>query len=168
MELELADVSLSEILKSGLTMHEERATRGALTLGLEVLPEEIVLRADERKLRQIVFNLLSNAVKFTPEGGRVEVHVERTLGGAAIEIHDTGVGLDPGDEERVFDRFYRAPSAVSDQVPGTGLGLFIARAIAERHGGSLVARRRDGGGSIFRLELPASTTADSAEPELVA
>ncbi|TMM16701.1 MAG: HAMP domain-containing protein [Actinobacteria bacterium] len=65
MELELTDVSLSEILKSGLTMHEERASRGALTLGLEVLPEEIVLRADERKLRQVVFNLLSNAVKFT-------------------------------------------------------------------------------------------------------
>ena len=126
------------------------------------------IECDRRRLLQLLDNLVSNAVKFTPEGGRVEVHVERTLGGAAIEIHDTGVGLDPGDEERVFDRFYRAPSAVSDQVPGTGLGLFIARAIAERHGGSLVARRRDGGGSIFRLELPASTTADSAEPELVA
>jgi len=126
------------------------------------------IECDRRRLLQLLDNLVSNAVKFTPDGGRVEVHVERTLVGAAIEIRDTGVGLEPGDEERVFDRFYRAPRAVSDQVPGTGLGLFIARAIAERHGGSLVARRREGGGSIFRLELPANTTADSAEPELVA
>ena len=78
------------------------------------------------------------------------------------------MGLDPGDEERIFDRFYRAASAVADQVPGTGLGLFIARAIAERHGGTLVAQRREGGGSIFRLDLPAQAIAVTTEPELVA
>jgi signal transduction histidine kinase len=96
------------------------------------------------------------------------VRVERTLTGAAVEVCDTGVGIGAGEEERIFERFYRSATAVSDQVPGTGLGLFIARAIAERHGGKLVARRRDGGGTMLRLELPERATATSAEPELVA
>src|SRR5207237_1477737 len=72
MELDLAEVSLPETLRSGLTMHAERATRAGVTLGLSVEPDEIVVRADDRKLRQVVFNLLSNAVKFTPPGGRID------------------------------------------------------------------------------------------------
>jgi signal transduction histidine kinase len=93
------------------------------------------------------------------------LRVERTLAGAAIEVQDTGVGIPEGDEERIFDRFYRAPSAVSEQIPGTGLGLFIARAIAERHGGTLVARRREGGGSVFRLEIPSDAPRALPDPE---
>src|SRR6266496_2085105 len=73
MELELADVSLPDALRAGLTMHGERATKSGITLGLSVDPSEILIQADERKLRQVVFNLLSNAVKFTPSGGRVDV-----------------------------------------------------------------------------------------------
>ncbi|HEX3057509.1 MAG TPA: HAMP domain-containing sensor histidine kinase [Gaiellaceae bacterium] len=128
----------------------------------------IRVECDRRRVLQLLDNLVSNAVKFTPEGGRVDVRVERTLTGAAVEVCDTGVGIGAGEEERIFERFYRSATAVSDQVPGTGLGLFIARAIAERHGGKLVARRRDGGGTMLRLELPERATATSAEPELVA
>ena len=128
----------------------------------------IRIECDRRRVLQLLDNLVSNAVKFTPEGGRVDVRVERTLTGAAVEVCDTGVGIGAGEEERIFERFYRSATAVSDQVPGTGLGLFIARAIAERHGGKLVARRRDGGGTMLRLELPERATATSAEPELVA
>jgi signal transduction histidine kinase len=128
----------------------------------------IRVECDRRRVLQLLDNLVSNAVKFTPEGGRVEVRVERTLTGAAVEVCDTGVGIRPGEEERIFERFYRSASAVSDQVPGTGLGLFIARAIAERHGGKLVARRRDRGGTILRLALPERARAPAAEPELVA
>ena len=128
----------------------------------------IRIECDRRRVLQLLDNLVSNAVKFTPEGGRVDVRVERTLTGAAVEVCDTGVGIGAGEEERIFERFYRSATAVSDQVPGTGLGLFIARAIAERHGGKLVARRRDGGGTMLRLELPERATATSPEPELVA
>src|SRR5205807_1935267 len=69
MELELSDVSLADVLQSGLTMHGERATRGGITLGLSIASEEIMIQADERKVRQVVFNLLSNAIKFTPPEG---------------------------------------------------------------------------------------------------
>jgi signal transduction histidine kinase len=127
-----------------------------------------MIECDRRRLLQLLDNLLSNAVKFTSKGGHVEVRIERSLAGVAIEVLDSGVGVEPGEEERIFDRFYRSPSAVSEHVQGTGLGLFIARAIAERHGGTLVARRRAEGGSVFRLELPARVTQESVEPELVA
>ena len=78
MELELADVSLRATLENGLTMHSERAAREGVALGLRLEPEEISVRADERKIRQVVFNLLSNAVKLTPSGGRVDVVALRT------------------------------------------------------------------------------------------
>ena len=165
--LTVDDADLEAVASEALDEMHARADRRGISLFL-ACDGPTRIKCDRRRVLQLLDNLISNAVKFTPEGGRVELRVERTLTGAAIEIHDTGVGLAPGDEERIFDRFYRAASAVADQVPGTGLGLFIARAIAERHGGTLVARRREGGGSIFRLDLPAQAIATTAEPELVA
>jgi len=79
-----------------------------------------------------------------------------------------GLGIEPGEEERVFERFYRSPSAVKAEVQGTGLGLFIVRAVVEAHGGTVTASRREEGGSAFRLELPARVQDTSPEPELVA
>jgi signal transduction histidine kinase len=108
---------------------------------------------------QLLDNLVSNALKFTPQGGRVEVHVERN-GAAVLEVRDTGVGLSPDEAARVFERFFRADNAVEGQVPGTGLGLFIAQAIAEAHGGTISARSREGGGAVFRIELPPAKVHD--------
>ena len=166
--LAIDDADLEAIASEALDEMHARAERKGVSLFL-ACDGPMRITCDRRRVLQLLDNLISNAVKFTPEGGRVEVHVERTLTGAAVDVRDTGVGIDPGDEERIFDRFYRTASAVADQVPGTGLGLFIARAIAERHGGTLVARRREGGGSVFRLELPAhAVLATPAEAELVA
>ena len=116
-------------------------------------------------------NLISNAIKFTPEGGRVDVRAVRTAEGAVLEVSDTGIGLPADELELVFERFFRSGHAVSNQIPGTGLGLFIARAIAEAHGGRISASNRDGGGTTFRIELAAFTKATErvpAEEELVA
>jgi signal transduction histidine kinase len=166
LNIEPADVTA--LAGQALDELNARAEQKGVSLSLAG-GDPVMIECDRRRLLQLLDNLLSNAVKFTREGGRVEVRVERTLAGAALEVLDTGVGVEPGEEERIFDRFYRSPSAVSDHVQGTGLGLFIARAIAERHGGTLVARRRTQGGSIFRLELPAQVARESApEPELVA
>src|SRR5437868_10297504 len=165
--LNLDDTDVEPIAAEALDDVHARAELKGVSL-LLAADGPIRIECDRRRVLQLLDNLVSNAVKFTPEGGRVEVRVERTLTGAAVEVCDTGVGIRPGEEELIFDRFYRSASAVSDQVPGTGLGLFIARAIAERHGGNLVARRRDGGGTILRLELPERASAPSAEPELVA
>jgi signal transduction histidine kinase len=167
--LNVEDADLAATAAEALDEMHARAERKNVSLFL-ASDGPIRIECDRRRLLQLLDNLIGNAVKFTPEGGRIELRVERTLDGAAMEVHDTGVGIAPGEEERIFDRFYRSPTAVADQVPGTGLGLFIARAVAERHGGTLVARRRDGGGSVFRVELPARAPkpTEDPEPELVA
>lgn len=167
--LAFADADITAIAAEALDEMHGRAERKGVSLFLASEgPAQV--ECDPRRVLQLLHNLVGNAIKFTREGGRVEVSVERTLSGAAVEVLDTGVGIEPGDEERIFGRFYRSPEAVAGQIPGTGLGLFIARAVAERHGGTLVARNRDGGGSVFRLELPTVAFRPSvdAEPELVA
>src|SRR5205085_10565068 len=95
MDLELCEVSLRETLQSGLSMYAERASRSGIELDLRVEPDEIVIAADERKLRQVVFNLLSNAVKFTPSGGRVEVSAQQHDGSVEVAVTDTGSGIAP-------------------------------------------------------------------------
>ena len=81
---------------------------------------------------------------------------------------DTGIGLGPEEAELVFDRFFRSERVVAEQVPGTGLGLFIARAIVEAHDGTIVATSRKGGGTSFRIELPALVLPQPVNQELVA
>jgi signal transduction histidine kinase len=160
MELELGDVSLSETLKSGLTMHEERATRGAVKLELEVSDDEIVLRADERKLRQIVSNLLSNAVKFTPPGGLVHVSVRRQDDEVVVAVADTGAGIDDDEREAIFEVFEQGRNGTRAAQPeGSGLGLPIARRFVELHGGRLWVESSPGRGTTFRFTLPLSQEA---------
>jgi signal transduction histidine kinase len=166
--LDLDEVDMTALAAQALDELNVRAEQKGVSLFLGS-DDRVPIECDRRRLLQLFDNLLSNAVKFTPKGGRVEVRVERSLVGAEIEILDTGIGVEPGEEERIFDRFYRSPSAVSEHVQGTGLGLFIARAIAERHGGTLIAARRPEGGTVFRLELPAHAAREtSPEHELVA
>jgi signal transduction histidine kinase len=138
------------------------AQRQAAAKGIELVFDtegSVEIDADRGRMFQLLDNLVSNALKFTPQGGRVEVHVERN-GAAVLEVRDTGVGLSPDEAARVFERFFRADNAVEGQVPGTGLGLFIAQAIAEAHGGTISARSREGGGAVFRIELPPAKVHD--------
>jgi signal transduction histidine kinase len=154
MELELADVSLPETLRSGLTMHEERATRSGVSLGLRVEPAEIVIQADERKVRQVVFNLLSNALKFTPQGGRVDVAAELSDGVVEVSVVDTGSGIAPEDQELIFEEFQQARGDSITRQEGTGLGLPLSRRFIELHGGRLWVESVRGEGSAFRFTLP--------------
>jgi signal transduction histidine kinase len=154
MELDLADVSLPETLQSGLTMHGERATKGGITLGLNIEPDEIVIRADERKVRQVVFNLISNAVKFTPSGGRIDVSAQLTDGLVEVAVTDTGSGIPPEDQEVIFEEFGQARGDGTGRPEGTGLGLPLSRKFIELHGGRLWVESVEGEGSTFRFTLP--------------
>jgi len=155
MELELGDVSLSEALRTGITMHAERAQRGGVALGLSLDDEEMVVQADERKLRQVVFNLLSNAVKFTPPGGRVDVTARRVDGIVEVAVADTGLGIAPHEQDLIFDEFKQAHGAAGGtRLDGTGLGLPIARKFIVLHGGRLWVESAPGEGSTFRFTLP--------------
>jgi len=155
MELALADVSIHDTLETGLTMHQARADRQAVTLELRVDPDVGAIRADERKIRQVVFNLVSNAVKFTPSGGRVDVTAQRHDGVVEIAVADTGVGISPADQERIFEEFQQAGAPGAGSAEGTGLGLTLSKRFVELHGGRLWVHSTPGAGTTFRFTLPA-------------
>jgi signal transduction histidine kinase len=155
MELELSDVSIPQTLEAGLSMSGERATRAGVELGLSVDPEGIVILADERKVRQVVFNLLSNAIKFTPPGGRVDVSARLTDGVVEVAVTDTGTGISAEDQELIFEEFQQAKGAdASKRQQGTGLGLPLSRRFVELHGGRLWVESKPGVGSTFWFTLP--------------
>jgi signal transduction histidine kinase len=152
MELDLGPVPVADVLQSGMTMHGERASRAGIALGLSVDPEDLVVIADERRMRQVVFNLLSNAVKFTPSNGRIDVTAAQRDGVVEIAVSDTGPGIAPEDRDRIFEEFDQG-SAVQ-RVEGTGLGLSLSRKFVELHGGRLWVESTSGVGSTFRFTLP--------------
>jgi two-component system, OmpR family, sensor histidine kinase BaeS len=115
-----------------------------------------MLPVDSDKLSQAVINLLSNALKYTPSGGTVDVKVDSRTSGTKISVSDTGVGIDPQDLPLVFERFYRADNSRSRATGGAGIGLSIAKAIVESHGGTIGSASQPGQGSVFTISLPAA------------
>ena len=136
----------------------------ALTWVADPLPP---LRADGVRLAQLVDNLVSNAIKFTPRGGNVEIDVRASEGGAAVRISDSGIGVPASDQSRVFERFFRASNSDEGTSAGTGLGLTIAKAITEAHGGELRLESTEGAGTTITATFPLRTT-DENIPALVA
>jgi len=112
------------------------------------------LTADAGRLGQLVDNLLSNAVKFTPRDGRVEVRTEPTTGGWLIAVADNGIGIPSKEQELLFARFFRATNARAQGTPGSGLGLSVAKAIVELHGGTISVASEEGSGTTFTVTLP--------------
>jgi signal transduction histidine kinase len=156
LDLEFSAVSIPDILRSGVAMHGERASRAGIALGLNVDPDEINVEADERRLRQVVVNLLSNAIKFTPPDGRVDVSARFTDGAVEIAVADTGPGISPDDLELIFEEFEQGQTT---RLDGTGLGLPLSRKFVELHGGRLWVESTVGTGSTFRFTLPIKQTA---------
>lgn len=113
------------------------------------------LTGDAGRLGQLVDNLLSNAVKFTAPGGRIEVRTEPARGGWLVSVADNGIGIPAGEQELLFARFFRATNAHAQGTPGSGLGLSVAKAIVELHGGTISVSSREGSGTTFTVSLPA-------------
>jgi len=129
----------------------DRARRRSPDVTFETDLDEMVVHGSRERLHRAVSNLLDNAVKWSPDGGTVEVRVAD----AAVSVRDHGPGIAEEDLAKVFDRFYRAPSARA--LPGSGLGLAIVRQVAESHGGRVSAARADGGGTVVTLQLVESS-----------
>jgi len=106
-------------------------------------------------LGQVIVNLLENAIKYTPEDTPIELAADATEGVITLEVRDRGPGFEPGEERRVFEKFYRGKSK---SARGAGLGLAICRAVMEAHHGSIEAFNRAGGGAVFRIHLPLAGT----------
>ena len=136
-----------------MTLVRERAHRRGIALGRTVDERLGTIRADERKVKQVLLNLLSNALKFTPEGGRIDVAATVTDDAIEISVSDTGVGIAPEDQAAVFEEF-RQVGAASKKIEGTGLGLAISRKFIELHGGKIWVKSQVGAGSTFTFSLP--------------
>ena len=128
--------------------------RRGLTLTDDIEPEDLEVRADKSKLKQVLYNLLSNAIKFTPPGGRVWVRARAVDVDLIVEVGDTGVGIAPRDQELVFTEFYQVDNEITRQHQGTGLGLSLTRRIVQLHGGTITVESEPGRGSVFTLRLP--------------
>ena len=155
MELELSDFDLPSSIENTLTLVREGAVRRGIELGHTVDEHLGMVRADERRVKQVLLNLLSNALKFTPEGGRIDVRAAVRDGMAEISVADTGVGISPEDQELVFEEFRQVGTAAK-KVEGTGLGLAISRKFIEVHGGRIWVESQVGKGSTFAFTLPLS------------
>jgi signal transduction histidine kinase len=161
MELELTDFHLPTALDNALILVRERAGRRSITLQMNVDERVVEVRADERKIRQVVLNLLSNAIKFTPEGGRIEVAAVPKDGSVEVSVSDTGVGIAPADQEAVFEEF-RQVGTTDKKAEGTGLGLTLCRKFIELHGGKIWVRSQVGVGSTFTFTIPVRGRNESA------
>jgi PAS domain S-box-containing protein len=127
-----------------------------IELRLERNGDRAVALADEDKLRQVLVNLLDNAIKYSPDGGDVTVELNGGHGRVRVAVRDRGLGIPPGEQERIFEKFYRLDPALTRGVGGSGLGLFISRELVSRMGGSLTVRSQPGDGAAFVVDLPAA------------
>jgi signal transduction histidine kinase len=153
MELELTDVYLAATLENALTLVRERAGRRGIGLHIAVDERLGQIKADERKIRQVVLNLLSNAIKFTPEGGRIEVQAKPVNDTVEVSVTDNGVGIAPEDQEAIFEEFRQVGTA-DKKVEGTGLGLALSRKFIELHGGRIWVKSQVRTGSTFTFSIP--------------
>ena len=154
--LQAVPVDVSDLLQEALDLARERMTDGErrLTLSVPQAPWPLPAVSGDRDLLFLaVFNLLDNALKFSRPGDTIELRAFEDRGGVAVEVADTGPGIPAGEAEHVWEELYRGRAATG--VPGSGLGLALVRAIAERHGGQVALRSREGKGTVVTLRLPA-------------
>ncbi|MFY0578641.1 sensor histidine kinase [Cystobacter fuscus] len=156
LHLRFHDVDLGALVAEAVEDARDEAEHAGCTLGLQG-NASLVARCDPTRIRQVIDNLLSNAVKFG-RGKPVEVKLEAWGGLARVTVTDHGIGIDPRDRSRIFERFERAVS--SRHYGGFGLGLWIARQVVEAHRGDITVTPTPGGGSTFTLELPLEATAE--------
>jgi signal transduction histidine kinase len=147
-------LALNPIVADVVAHARERAAHKGLDLRAELDPEPAYVLGDTPLIRQLVGNLIDNAIKFT-EAGEIVVGVRHVPGSVSVSVSDTGIGIAPETAERLFDRFFRGDPSHSRTIEGTGLGLAIVRSIARVHGGTVAARPRPEGGSVFTVTLPA-------------
>jgi signal transduction histidine kinase len=154
IELEVRPFSLPTALERGAVIVRERAAKGGVRISLSSDPGIDTVMGDERRVRQVILNLLSNAVKFTPDGGTVDVGVARVNGEVRVSVSDSGPGIAPEDQRRIFKEFQQAPAG-KEQREGTGLGLALSKRLVELHDGRIWVESEPGKGSRFVFTLPA-------------
>lgn len=160
IELAVEPCDLREILGTVCRRQQEIAPEHEIALDLRQAPK--LIEADPKQLDQVFTNLLSNAVKYSPNKGRIEVMAGREGDMAVISVRDHGVGIPPAELPNLFERFFRA--STSTGIPGTGIGLNLAKQLVEMHGGSIGVTSIPGQGSTFAVHLPMTAMAECVNP----
>ena len=176
MPLKLIPIDLALIVRGIVDRFALQARLRHIELSCEGADKPLRLVGDQVHFDTILSNLLTNAIKFTPEGGRVAIRLTQSEGHIELSVADTGPGIDPADQQAIFER-YRQGEKTSASSPGTGIGLALARELAELHGGDIGVESQTGKGACFTLKIPAdlqpnasvshAAQADEAQPELM-
>jgi signal transduction histidine kinase len=154
MELSYESFPVAAAFREVRSVIRSLTERRDLTLTDDIQPEDLEVRADKSKFKQVMYNLLSNAIKFTPAGGRVWVRARAEGGDLVVEVGDTGVGIAPEHQELIFTEFFQVDSDVTRQSQGTGLGLSLTRRLVQLHGGTISVESEKGRGSVFTFRIP--------------
>jgi PAS domain S-box-containing protein len=154
LQLNLLESDMRELVQ-----HEIDAARATiqvpdLVIEARLPAEPVPARVDRSRFHTIVLNLLSNSIKYSPDGGKITVALDATPHEVTLVITDEGVGIEPEDMPRLFNRFGRIVTPATSAIPGVGLGLYLSRELARMHGGDLQAESEPGQGSTFTLKLP--------------
>jgi signal transduction histidine kinase len=152
LQVQLAPTDLRDVVTDVVSSAQREVVNGRRFV-IDVPEEPLDASADREKVRQILANLVDNAVKFSPHGGTVTVAARKTADAVQVRVVDEGAGVPPGEQERIFRKFYRADVA-GTYTGGTGLGLFIARGLASAMGGRLWMDSEADRGASFVFELP--------------
>jgi signal transduction histidine kinase len=153
LELDRTDVDLHQLVVQAVESARPRAEAAGVELTATAATVPLV-SGEAVRLAQLIDNLVSNAIKFTPSGGRIAVRLSSGDGLVRVEVSDTGIGISEQERERLFERFFRSQNALERQIQGTGLGLYISKAIVEAHGGRIGVDSQAGEGTTFVVELP--------------
>jgi signal transduction histidine kinase/ActR/RegA family two-component response regulator len=165
MSLSLEEFDLESVVEEALMTLKVEASRKEIRMDARLDPSVATLVADRAKVKQILTNLLSNAVKFTPPAGRVSLGTVRRDDSLEVYVEDTGIGIRPEDQERIFAAFIQVDGSYARQYQGTGLGLTLVKRFVGMHGGEVWVKSEMGRGSVFTFRIPlAPARSPSAEP----
>ena len=165
--LDIGALDLSNVASESVETARPQAEAKNITLTLATGPVPLIA-GDRARIAQLLDNLVSNAMKFTPEGGRVDVRVRALKQRAVLEVRDSGMGIPAGEQEFLFQRFFRTSTATEQAIQGTGLGLAISKAIVEAHSGRITVTSEEGEGTNFQVTLPLHRRAELPETTKVA
>lgn len=155
-EQSFQSVNLSEAVRRSVSAARAACEQKQLTLTVDQVDDSVVVDGDIQGLCQLIDNLIDNAIKYTPAGGLISVRLMKDQATAELQVVDSGVGISPQHQQRIFERFYRVDKARSLDLGGTGLGLSIVKNIAQQHGGSVSLESKSGHGSTFTVKFPLS------------
>ena len=153
----LRPIAVAECVEAALAALEHAGRDRGITVSSELTPNLPPIHADLQSLKEVLANLVANAVNYNRDGGQVRVRARDLGQQVAIDVEDTGYGIDAKEIPFIFDQFYRGKDKDARRRPGTGLGLAIAQKIVRAHGGTISVSSELGRGSTFTVEIPAAS-----------